>query len=438
MVVEQLKLLLKARNLPGISKDDDVFALVTVKPFANPKSISFTSKSVKGPKPDWGYVSTRIPYDLKSGTELDICLYKATSADFAKDPKSNVFIGQVLFPLANLVVSKGGKLEMALMTEDFEVMKHGTIVLETVRADVKSGVPTFLDFVDCGACEIGLSFAIDFTNPSLHQAKKGIALYETAMQYVSKVLCPYDADGVFQLYGFGASSKEGVHSHCIKMDEARDLDGICDSYQKVTSDPNFVFGSSAKFVEVIRAVGEQSKKNHILNTRSKSQVISSLKRGKAGRKYEILVILTGGACDDMKETIDALVEYSSFPMAVVIVGLGKGPFKKMEMLDADKAGGLTSSRGVKAAIDNVQFVPFGKFMKVLGKLPAEILAEVPDQFLSYWRLSKIEPIPREEIPNPSFNFVGVIIIIAILFLLVAAGFVYFKDPSVFHEFINHE
>ena len=106
--------------------------------------------------------------------------------------------------------------------------------------------------------------------------------------------------------------------------------------------------------------------------------------------YFILLILTDGIINDMNQTIDALVEASFLPISVIIVGIGNADFSNMDTLDADDTP-LYNSKGVKAARDLVQFVPFGKMENNGKKLASEVLEEVPRQIEEYFRMQKIPP-----------------------------------------------
>ena len=57
---------------------------------------------------------------------------------------------------------------------------------------------------------------------------------------------------------------------------------------------------------------------------------------------------------DLPQTKKALVDASSLPMSVIIVGVGNEDFSAMEMLDGDNS--RLSANGVTAARDIVQFV----------------------------------------------------------------------------------
>lgn len=59
----------------------------------------------------------------------------------------------------------------------------------------------------------------------------------------------------------------------------------------------------------------------------------------------------------MQETVDMIVEASYLPLSIIIIGVGNANFDKMDVLDGDGKV-LRNSRGVPAARDIVQFVPF--------------------------------------------------------------------------------
>jgi Copine len=68
--------------------------------------------------------------------------------------------------------------------------------------------------------------------------------------------------------------------------------------------------------------------------------------------YHILLILTDGAIHDMKETKNLIVECSSYPLSIIIVGIGSADFSNMIELDGDDAI-LKNSSGKPALRDIV-------------------------------------------------------------------------------------
>lgn len=81
------------------------------------------------------------------------------------------------------------------------------------------------------------------------------------------------------------------------------------------------------------------------------------------QKYSVLLVLTDGVVSDMAETRAAIVRASRLPMSIIIVGVGNADFSDMRLLDGDD-GPLRCPKGVPAARDIVQFVPFRDFKDV--------------------------------------------------------------------------
>jgi hypothetical protein len=50
----------------------------------------------------------------------------------------------------------------------------------------------------------------------------------------------------------------------------------------------------------------------------------------------VLLILTDGVINDMNETIHAIVDASTLPLSIIIVGVGNADFEQMDKLDGDK------------------------------------------------------------------------------------------------------
>ena len=155
-------------------------------------------------------------------------------------------------------------------------------------------------------------------------------------------------------------------------------------------DPNikYIEGIIDMYHNAIKVVELSGPTNFAPIIREMNKII---KEQKHKLKYHILMILTDGIIHDLNETIDELVEDSFLPLSVIIIGVGKADFSNMVYLDADE-NPLVNSKGVKAARDLVQFVPFLKYELHPENLAMEVLAEIPRQIIDYYDQNDLDPI----------------------------------------------
>jgi vacuolar-type H+-ATPase subunit F/Vma7 len=114
------------------------------------------------------------------------------------------------------------------------------------------------------------------------------------------------------VYGFGSSDSDCFACNGNENDpEVVGIDGILEVYQKVSE--TVTPKSLTNFSKVIK---------------------SSMKYASdpGNKSYFILLILTDGIINDMKDTINEIVEGSSLPISIVIVGIGNHDFKNMIVL----------------------------------------------------------------------------------------------------------
>ena len=113
-----------------------------------------------------------------------------------------------------------------------------------------------------------------------------------------------------------------------------------------------------------------------------------LKYKRSENHYYILLILTDGVVNDLKETTDLIVEASSLPLSIIIVGIGDENFSFMEKLDGDEFP-LINSKGEKRKRDIVQFIKFNNFknnnaINIGTDFAEEVLKELPNQIDEYY------------------------------------------------------
>ncbi len=153
--------------------------------------------------------------------------------------------------------------------------------------------------------------------------------------------------------------------------------------------------------------------------------------------YMVLLIITDGVINDMRETKRLLVQASSLPLSVVIIGVGSADFavravdvwwlrfylqlcpsadslcraivavrvraraQAMDELDGDD-GVLRDDSGRAAARDLVQFVAMRDYAgnADFTRLQRDVLAEIPRQLVGYYKSRGIAPRPPVVVAVP--------------------------------------
>ncbi|XP_016312906.1 copine-8 [Sinocyclocheilus anshuiensis] len=269
-------------------------------------------------------------------------------------------------------------------------LNSGTVTLLSFLVDTEV---TFLDFIK-GGTQINFTVAIDFTasngNPaqptSLHYMNPyQLNTYAMALKAVGEIIQDYDSDKMFPALGFGAKlPPDGRISHEFALNGnpqnpyCNGIDGVMEAYYQ-----------SLKSVQLYGPTNFSPVINHV------ARYAASVKDGS---QYFILLIITDGVISDMAQTKESIVNAASLPMSIIIVGVGPAEFDAMIELDGDEV--RISSRGRYAERDIVQFVPFrdyidrtGNHILSMARLAKDVLAEIPDQFLSYMRTRGIKPSP---------------------------------------------
>eukprot|EP01084_Bolivina_argentea_P026188 48642_1 len=260
----------------------------------------------------------------------------------------------------------------------------------------------FLDYMQGGA-EISLMAAIDFTGSnghprdaqSLHHIYGGQpSKYQNAIRQIGNIVSVYDFDKKFPVWGFGAWMNEVVyHDFALNFDESNPevsgIYGVEECYLNALKAETFQLSGPTLFEPVLR----------------KAKYCAEIAHKTNDLYYLILLILTDGIINDMKQTKDEIVEMANndLPISIIIVGVGDADFAAMHELDGDERG-LMSSKGKYAKRDIVQFVRYNAY-KDLNKLSKQTLMEIPRQFMSYTKIHNIVPGEKGKIEQKEEQFV---------------------------------
>lgn len=180
--------------------------------------------------------------------------------------------------------------------------------------------------------------------------------YQSTIRVIGETLAPFDADGMIPVMGFG-DIQTGDHSYFYFHPPERPCFGF-----------NEVLGAYYSIIPNIRLSGPTSFAPVINN---------AIQLVKAKREYTILLILTDGCVTSVNDTSNAIVEASKYPISIVCVGIGDGPFDMMREFDDALP---------KRKFDNFQFVEYNKVGTLNNIADRNVafsvmaLQEIPDQY----------------------------------------------------------
>jgi len=222
----------------------------------------------------------------------------------------------------------------------------------------------------CGLESSNLIIGVDFTGSnktsgkltfggkSLHTVQNGVQNpYQEVIEIVGKTLEVFDDDKLIPVFGFGDEKTKDKSVFAFKKDGSpcHGFQEVLEEYTKIAS--RISLSGPTSFAPLIN---------------------ETIKIVKEAQSYHILIIIADGQISKgapEKDTAKAIVEASKYPISIITVGVGDGPWDQMEEYD-DKLP--------KRVFDNFQFVPFHKTMEraenreVTFSIAA--LQEIPDQY----------------------------------------------------------
>lgn len=264
--------------------------------------------------------------------------------------------------------------------------------------------------VDSGLESSNLIVAIDFTKSnewtgkesfngkSLHHLGDGLNPYEHAISIIGRTLSTFDEDNLIPCFGFGdvTTHDQDVfsfypsHRPCYGFEEA------LDRYRELVGEIKLAGPTSfGPIIETAIGIVDAS-----------------------GGQYHVLLIIADGQVtrsvdteDGMfspqeSSTIDAIVKASMYPLSIIVVGVGDGPWTTMKEFDDNIPA---------RAFDNFQFVNFTEIMSKdipLAQREAEFalwaLMEIPSQYKATLELQLLSKrrghTTKDPLPPPSANF----------------------------------
>eukprot|EP00295_Goniomonas_pacifica_P026949 CAMPEP_0175936506 /NCGR_PEP_ID=MMETSP0108-20121206/21644_1 /TAXON_ID=195067 ORGANISM="Goniomonas pacifica, Strain CCMP1869" /NCGR_SAMPLE_ID=MMETSP0108 /ASSEMBLY_ACC=CAM_ASM_000204 /LENGTH=479 /DNA_ID=CAMNT_0017260585 /DNA_START=61 /DNA_END=1500 /DNA_ORIENTATION=- len=180
--------------------------------------------------------------------------------------------------------------------------------------------------------------------------------YQSVVRVVGRTLQAFDDDNLIPVFGFGDLSTGDKTCFPFYPDGApcEGFEGVLKRYNEIT--PHVTLAGPTNFAPVIR---------------------ESIKIVERTQAYHILVIIADGQVTSKRDTEKAIVDASKYPLSIIVVGVGDGPWQMMEEFD----DGLPARD-----FDNFQFV---SHFDIASRHPGAgfdaafataALMEIPEQF----------------------------------------------------------
>ncbi|XP_047310385.1 E3 ubiquitin-protein ligase RGLG2-like [Impatiens glandulifera] len=227
----------------------------------------------------------------------------------------------------------------------------------------------------------------------------GMNPYEQAISIIGQTLSTFDEDNLIPCFGFGDASTHDQEVFSFYPDE-RNCNGfeeVLTRYKEIVPQLRLAGPTSfAPVIEMAMTIVEQSGgQYHVLLIIADGQVTRSIDTA------------NGQLSPQEKKTVEAIVKASEYPLSIILVGVGDGPWEMMKEFDDNIPA---------RAFDNFQFVNFteimSKSMERSRKEAAFALAalmEIPSQYRATLELSLLgmsrpgKGIERIALPPPQYN-----------------------------------
>ena len=227
----------------------------------------------------------------------------------------------------------------------------------------------------CGLESSNLIIGVDYTKSNTWEGAKtfggrclhdisptGMNPYQTVIDVMGRTLEAFDDDKLIPAYGFGdaSTSDKAVFPFFPNEQPCVGVAQVLQRYNEITpqvrlSGPTSFAPLINKAIEIVERTGQ----------------------------YHILIIIADGQVSSPKPTSNAIVKASNYPLSIIMVGVGDGPWDEMERYDDE----LPARK-----FDNFQFV---NFYEVMTKPRVEnydcefavaALQEIPEQFAAIKKL----------------------------------------------------
>ncbi len=250
------------------------------------------------------------------------------------------------------------------ITDNYATYEELQVALRTQGLE-SSNLIVFFDFTKSNTWQGQKTFS----GQCLHKISEGYNPYQYATYIIGRTLEVFDDDKLIPAFGFG------------------------DYYTRSNAVfPFYKDGRSCKgFEEVLHRYSTVAKYVNLCGPTSFAPAVyKAIDIVRETKSYHIAIIIADGVIDDeamKRDTINAIVEASKYPLSIIMVGVGDGPWDLMNKFDDELP---------ERTFDNFQFVNFNDIIN-MSKLDTvttgtelnfahKALMEVPEQFQTIKKL----------------------------------------------------
>ncbi|KAL8137910.1 hypothetical protein V2J09_003911 [Rumex salicifolius] len=283
-----------------------------------------------------------------------------TQPSYASSPSPYAYYGNVGLPNR-----KGLERKFSRIADNYRTLEEVTAALSQAGLE-SSNLIVGIDFTKSNEW----TGAKSFHRRSLHHIGNDMNPYEKAISIIGKTLSAFDEDNLIPCFGFGDASTHDQDVFSFHSDER-----YCNGFEEVLTQyrelvPQLRLAGPTSFAPVIEMamtiVEESGGQYHVLLIIADGQVTRSVDTQ------------TGHFSPQEQKTIDAIVRASEYPLSIILVGVGDGPWDMMKEFD-DNIPART--------FDNFQFVNFTDIMsknvnesRKQTEFALGALMEIPSQY----------------------------------------------------------
>jgi E3 ubiquitin-protein ligase RGLG len=248
---------------------------------------------------------------------------------------------------------------------------------------------------EAGLESSNLIIGIDYTASNMSQGRRTFGgrslheilpfeqnLYQRVITVVGRTLAKFDEDGYIPCFGFGDIHSKDFAVFPLCPEQLRDPS----RYYQI---PGTYCNGFDELLQVYSAITPYVRLSGPTNFAPLIYKAIEIVMQRARPEYHILVIIADGQVVNEKETENAIVEASKYPLSIIVVGVGDGPWDMMEEYD-DKLP--------KRKFDNFQFVNYEKVTRNVQEEKRDVnfalaaLMEIPDQYKTIRKLGLLSKV----------------------------------------------